>query len=162
MNGPGKRGPASIDPAVAFDRSYIPEPNSGCWLWLGSLNSKGYARLRVSGKTLIASRFSYQRHRGPVPPALDVCHRCDNPPCVNPDHLFLGTRAENMADAKAKGRAGHPPRWAGCKRGHPLTAENVTTFSSRGAIRQRCAECAREINRAWRKRASSSIPTVRS
>lgn len=85
-----------------------------CWEWRSSLNSKGYGRISM-GKTdqMFAHRLSYELHFGPIPDGLLVCHRCDNPPCVNPSHLFTGTRSDNMLDCSQKGRHGarqHPER----------------------------------------------------
>lgn len=77
----------------------------GCWLWRGGRSPRGYGRFKVSGKTLRAHRWAYEQFVGPIPADLRVCHRCDNPPCCNPDHLFLGTDADNVHDCVAKGRA---------------------------------------------------------
>lgn len=80
----------------------IPEPNSGCWIWLGSLDRKGYGR--IGGHTL-AHRRIYSELVGAIPSGLCLCHRCDTPACVNPEHFFLGTRADNNFDMFRKGRA---------------------------------------------------------
>jgi hypothetical protein len=76
-----------------------PEPNSGCWLWVGKSTVLGYGQLRDQ----YAHRFSYELHKGPAN-GLHVLHTCDMPACVNPDHLFLGTQRDNMCDMHAKGR----------------------------------------------------------
>lgn len=81
--------------------------DNGCWEWTGYRSPSGYGRIGSAGKYgrgLIASRVSYELHYGPIPPGLHVLHSCDNPPCVRPDHLFLGTDADNVADMFSKER----------------------------------------------------------
>lgn len=87
-----------------FDALYVPEPNSGCWLWDGSVDYNGYGKFRSEGRILTASRASWWLHRGDIPSGLWVLHKCDNSICVNPDHLYLGGRTENMQDAVRRGR----------------------------------------------------------
>lgn len=93
-----------------FMEKVIPEPMSGCWLWVAGANARGYGSVNCGGASHLAHRLSWRMHRGEIPDGLSVCHRCDNPSCVNPDHLFLGTHAENMADRNRKGRVASGPR----------------------------------------------------
>jgi hypothetical protein len=79
-------------------------PN-GCWEWTGS-NTHGYGQIWVNGRLHRANRVSYEIHFGEIPDGLFVCHKCDNPACINPDHLFLGTNSDNMKDCSLKGRIG--------------------------------------------------------
>lgn len=81
------------------------DKSGNCWLWTGATDDKGYGRLSFKGRRAIAPRVAYELTHGVSPGQLQVLHRCDNPPCVNPDHLFLGTNADNIRDMCAKGRA---------------------------------------------------------
>lgn len=76
---------------------------SGCWLWTGK-KIGGYGKIRNKGVEYSAHRYSYEIHKGPIPIGLFVCHTCDNPSCVNPDHLWVGTNHENVLDSCRKGR----------------------------------------------------------
>ncbi len=87
-----------------FHSKYIPEPNSGCWLWTAAMVGYEYGGLWVNGKTDRAHRVSWKLYYGDIPNGLQVCHKCDTPLCVNPEHLFIGTHKENMHDALRKGR----------------------------------------------------------
>lgn len=75
-----------------------------CVEWTACRDSDGYGLVRVDGKTRKAHRRAWEIVKGPIPPGMLVCHRCDNPPCFNVEHLFLGTQKENMADMDKKGR----------------------------------------------------------
>lgn len=90
-----------------FEKRFIPEPNSGCWLWERAINYRGYGLITLNRKTFSAHRVSWVLHRGPIPPNLFVCHKCDVPCCINPDHLFLGTPRQNTQDMLSKGRSNY-------------------------------------------------------
>ncbi len=105
--------------------SYILQPNdpSCCWPWQGQVDVNGYGRFNWRrGDTQLAHRLSYRLAHGELPADRFVCHRCDNPPCINPAHLFLGTQLDNMRDAAAKGRTASPDR-----RGEQVNTAKLST-----------------------------------
>lgn len=133
----------------------------GCWEWQGVRGSKGYGIFYVAKQQVRAHRFSYEATHGPIPAGLLICHHCDNPPCVRPDHLFAGTSRENRQDAIAKGRIRRAaprvarPRRApaprpvrpvreNCLYGHPL---DRVVVRSTGSKQRYCGTCHREHER---------------
>jgi len=118
--------------------------DSGCWEWTGSRNEKGYGRFNAGGHSPIgAHRYAWQLAYGPVPPGRMVLHECDNPPCVNAAHLFLGTAADNMTDMVAKGRS---CRRDECRAGHAMSGDNILIRKGGG---RSCRECSRIRSRNW-------------
>lgn len=126
--------------------STIPEPNTGCALWLGHVNERGYGQTHVQGKVMKAHRAAWIAVNGPLAEGLCVLHRCDQPSCVRPDHLFVGTQAENVHDCIAKGRR-MSDRTTHCPNGHPYGAEKTRR---RGSNARRCATCEQKRNETYR------------
>lgn len=116
--------------------------STACWPWLGTKTAYGYGTLTINKKFIAATRAYWQlKHGVELSRNTYVCHRCDNPACLNPAHLFLGTQADNMRDMSSKGRAWRQSD-THCKRGHEFNEQN-TSFKElpSGKIRRTCRIC---------------------
>jgi hypothetical protein len=135
-----------------FERSYVPVPHAGCWLWLCSVSPNGYATMRDGrsyrdAKTVQAHRFSYELHRGPVPAGLQLDHKCRTRSCVNPDHLEAVTQRENLlrGDTVTARNASA----TACPKGHPYSEHN--TGRTRAGARV-CKTCGNARVAEWKRR----------
>jgi hypothetical protein len=115
------------------------QAESDCWEWQADRQTTGYGRFTFDGKVRKAHRMAYALAVGPIPEGMQVLHRCDNPPCCNPAHLWLGTMKDNMADREAKGRTVPPPHRTG--EAHPTS---WLTWNTVNAIRSMAADGIRQ------------------
>lgn len=152
--------------ADRFWRKVTRASDDECWLWIGSTDRKGYGQIRMPGskgesRLRLASHIALElAGRGTVPKGMEALHTCDNPPCVNPAHLVIGTHRENMEDSWNKGRASKPPPGRKfqkgqnlkefCYRGHPLSGDNLYIWPSGDG--RACRECMRLNKAATRAR----------
>ena len=109
MHNERRRRSGSVDlfvptPVQRIYANVVIDGSTGCWNWTKSTNPGGYGFFRMNHKTFLAHRVAYELLVGPIPEGLCACHHCDNPRCVNPAHLFIGTRADNNYDSIKKGR----------------------------------------------------------
>lgn len=126
----------------ALLENYIPEPNTGCWFWLGAIAS-GYGHVRYQGRDQGAHRVFYELLRGPIPEGLTIDHLCRQPSCVNPDHLEPVTMRENVI--RGTGPSAANARKTHCRNGHELNADNM--FMRRGT--RQCRMCKNAYQRLW-------------
>ena len=125
----------SMEELIARLRQRMKTDDHGCWIWIGCITWNGYGVISVNNRQIMTHRASWLCHVGPIPDGLFVLHKCDVRNCVNPDHLFIGTKRDNALDMVAKGRHYSDTRLrTHCPQGHPYSGKN-----SRGArICQTC------------------------
>lgn len=130
----------------------------GCWLWMGSLSSKdpnkAYGTLHDKGKSLRASRIAWELANGkPFPSERMACHTCDNPRCVNPEHIYPGTARDNALDAIHRGRQHFPNRTkTHCVRGHPFSGDNFYFDKDGERVCRACKRIRKYKSRATKRR----------
>lgn len=153
------RPPIEFTPALKarFDRSTRKTPD-GCWEWAGARMNTGYGVFGIRNLSYRAHRVAFEMATGRHPGPLLVCHRCDNPGCVNPGHLWLGTNSENTRDMIRKGRArngamsGRRAIPEICRCGTRRSADTDRIVTTKGRSYRACPECLRANNRAFRAR----------
>lgn len=136
---------------TVLERTHLYEVVGECWVWTGATNARGYGVVDVDGQTMLAHRAVFsQEHPDIIIEGYEVCHSCDNPPCIRPLHLWVGTRAQNAADMVAKDRKRGRPSLDECVHGHQFTDEN-TYVAPKTGIRG-CVTCRRDSSRQSRQR----------
>lgn len=131
-----------------FEEKYIVNPITDCWEWQALRDEDGYGKFWMNeyGRSIVASRASYIIYKGgEIPENIKVCHTCDNPPCVNPAHLFLGTHSDNMQDAINKGRK-------------PIMAHPSLRAYQKGC---RCEDCCELMKKYWRESSARKYAVVK-
>jgi HNH endonuclease len=140
-----------LAPAAERFWANVQKLDTGCWEWTAGRSSRDYGVFWPEGKAggqVGAHRFSWKLTYGPIPNSLCVLHRCDNPPCVRPNHLFLGTKGDNSADCTAKGRHANQGK-THCPRGHPYSGDNLYISPTTGG--RMCRTCKKARSSAKRR-----------
>ena len=135
----------------------ITELPNGCWQWTAHTNKLGYAHGCFKNRQWTITRLVYCATQGGFDPQLDVCHTCDNPSCVNPIHLWLGSRAANICDSVEKGRH-HLSAATHCKRGHPLFGDNLYVNPAGKRTCKTCQTARGRMRAGWPEHLAYSMP----
>ena len=133
-----------------IEQKFIPEPNSGCWLWIGSVSTGGYGLIGLNKKVRPAHRILYEQKFGPIPVGLEIDHLCRTRCCVNPDHLEAVTRRENIM--RGLGPSARQAKQTHCKNGHPLAGENLVINKGKYGPMRQCKTCRLEYLNKNRER----------
>ena len=152
-----KSGELTLIPRAALEDVWdrVVVTSTGCIEWTGAHNEYGYGILRVNRRNIRAHRATWELTNGPIPKGMVICHKCDNPPCCNVDHLFLGTLGDNSRDMASKGR-GYWQQKTHCPQGHPYDEVNTVVYDGR----RRCQRCIKDqthdryLERLTKERAS--------
>lgn len=150
----GKKGFIAMPIEERFWAKVCKANGDGCWEWNGSTDGR-YGAIWMNGRLQKAHRVSYEMQVGLIPAGLSVCHSCDNPRCVRPDHLFLGTQSDNLLDATAKGRNGaqvHPERLARGSRNGMHTQPERRSRGEENGMAKLTTDQVREIRHRYKPR----------
>jgi hypothetical protein len=126
-------------------KKYVNKTNT-CWIWVGCKDRHGYGKVSVQGKVVLAHRAIYEFFSNKIPTGKLLMHSCDNPACVNPEHLSIGTHQDNYDDMIRKGRKGKPKRIGRFRKEFCDYGHKRISYISNGRVRSRCQECIRISN----------------
>lgn len=136
-----------------FEKHYIPEPNSGCWLWTGGMTNGGYGIFYKDGKYSTAHRFAYELFVGPIPTGFDVDHLCRVIGCVNPAHLEAVSHKENLRRSPTTASSINRTR-THCPQGHPYEGDNLYIWKGDGS--RQCVTCRNHHGQTRNRKRKSS------